>query len=152
MASPVDIVSRLLNNMTDPDMVESLVAPNATYVSLSYSNPDLKKIMPWCGSYEKAGPEAFNRTFSLVAKAWKNVGSTIHAIFGDGGNVAAFGEMTLRSNALGVARTTPFAVWCVVREGKIGFMQFLEDTFATASTFRKGGEWEFETEEGAIVI
>lgn len=152
MTSPVDTVSRLLNNMTDPDIVESLVAPDATYVSLSYSNPDLKKIMPWCGSYENAGSEAFNRTFSLVAKAWKNEGSRIRAIFGDGENVAAFGEMTLRSNSLGIVKTTPFSVWCTLRDGKIGFMQFMEDTFATASTFRRGGEWRFETGDEEIVM
>ncbi len=152
MTNPVDVVSKLLNNMTNPDIVDSLVAPNASYVSLSYNNPDLKKIMPWCGSYEKAGPEAFNRTFTLVSKAWTNEGNKIHAIFGQGENVAAFGEMTLRSNTLGVGKSTPFSVWCVVRDGKIAFMQFLEDTFDTASTFRSGGEWRFRTQDAEFSI
>lgn len=145
MSTPVQIVEKLLSNMTNDDIVASLVAPDATYVSLNYNNPDLKKIMPWCGSHEKSGPSAFIQTFTDVARFWSNEGSNINAIFGSGENVAAFGCMTLRSKTLGIAKTTPFSVWCVVKDEKITFMQFMEDTFDTAATFRSGGAWTFQS-------
>lgn len=148
MASPVEIVQKLLGNMTNNEVVEALVASDAAYISLSHSNPDLKKIMPWCGSYPSAGPSAFISTFSRVARFWTNEGVELQTIFGSGEDVAAFGIMTLRSNTLGIAKTTPFAVWCRVKEVegslKIVFMQFMEDTFDTASTFRSGGSWKFK--------
>ncbi|KFG84732.1 hypothetical protein MANI_010214 [Metarhizium anisopliae] len=143
MSTPVQIVEKLLSNMTNDDVVASLVAPDATYVSLNHSNPDLKKIMPWCGTWQNAGPSAFINTFTGVAHFWDNEGSKTDAIFGSGENVAAFGRMTLRSKTVGIAKTVPFSVWCVVKNDKITFMQFMEDTFDTAATFRSGGAWTF---------
>jgi hypothetical protein len=35
-----------LQNLLDPDVVTSVVAPDATYVSLNTENPELAKIMP----------------------------------------------------------------------------------------------------------
>ena len=49
-------IERLLSNPIDIDSVKELVAPDATYVSPSLSNPSLKQIMPWCGTQNKAGP------------------------------------------------------------------------------------------------
>jgi hypothetical protein len=49
----LNILMEFLSN-TAPDKVEAaadrLVAPDATYVSLNFSNPELKKIMPWTGT------------------------------------------------------------------------------------------------------
>ena len=35
--------------------------------------------------------------------------------------------------------TSPFAILAKVRDGRVTFMQFMEDTFATAFTFRESG-------------
>ena len=55
----LNIVMDFLSN-TAPDKVEAaanrLVAQDATYVSLNFSNPELKKIMPWTGTDK--GPRA----------------------------------------------------------------------------------------------
>ena len=53
--------------------------------------------------------------------------------------MAVFGRFTYRSVTLGKAASSPFAILAKVREGQVTFMQFLEDTFATAATFRSGG-------------
>ena len=150
MTDPVAIVTQLLHNMSSSSIVNSLVAPTATYISLNYDNPDLNKIMPHCGS--STGPEGFTRVFTSVGKLWKTEDFTLKTIFGSGENVAAFGGMTLRSHSLGIAKITPFAIWCVVREGKVVFMQVTEDTFATAATFRSGEQWRFETGEGEFLV
>ena len=44
--SNVEVVKAILDNPTDLASVRALVAPDATYVSLNYDNPELKKLMP----------------------------------------------------------------------------------------------------------
>ena len=39
---PQDVVRQLLADPTNPDVVNALVAPDATYVSLADDNPELK--------------------------------------------------------------------------------------------------------------
>ena len=60
-------------------------------------------------------------------------------LFGQVENVAVFGRFTYRSATLCKAVTSPFAILAKVRDGQVIFMQFMEDTFGTASTFRSGG-------------
>lgn len=52
-SSPTDVVKKLLDNTTNPDIVRNLVAPDATYVSLNYENGDLKKVLPYAGAHPK---------------------------------------------------------------------------------------------------
>jgi hypothetical protein len=56
-ATPIEVVGQWLQNLLDPDVVSSVVAPDATYVSLNTENPELAKIMPWAGASH--GPQAF---------------------------------------------------------------------------------------------
>lgn len=64
-------ILRLLANATDLSVVKEIIAPDATYVSLSFDNPELKAIEPWCGMHEKAGPEGVHKVFIDVNRAWK---------------------------------------------------------------------------------
>ena len=41
---PTEIVSKLLSNTTNLDIVKELVAEDATYVSLNYDDPDLTAV------------------------------------------------------------------------------------------------------------
>ena len=137
--SPTELVKALLDDPTNPEVVKSLVAPDATYVSLNYANDDLKRIMPWAGTAK--GPDAVLSTYMRVGAYWKNEGFAIRDLFGEGENVAVFGILKFRSKTLGKAITSPFSIFAKVKEGKITYMQFMEDTFGTASTFRTGGAW-----------
>ncbi|WP_207793476.1 hypothetical protein [Pseudomonas lopnurensis] len=60
-AASLSVAMDFLSN-TAPDKVEAaaerLVTPDATYVSLNFENPKLKKILPWTGTYK--GPEAYS--------------------------------------------------------------------------------------------
>jgi hypothetical protein len=49
-ASPIEVVGEWLKNLTDPAVINSIVAPDATYISLNTENPELNKIMPWAGT------------------------------------------------------------------------------------------------------
>ncbi len=88
--SPIEVVGQWLHNLLDPDVVNRLVAPDATYVSLNTEDAELSKIMPWAGT--SRGPQAVL------------------------GNLSAM---------------------------------FLEDSYATAASFRKDGSWIVQTEPGA---
>lgn len=150
-STAVDTVSRLLANATDRHVVNELVAPDATYVSLCYSNEPLKKIMPYAGVHQNEGPVAVSYTFETVARIWANEDFQLQAIFGEGENVAVFGKFTYRSRTLGKAYTSPFCVWCKVDvegDGKINYMQFMEDTFGTGATFETGGEKRYLVDNG----
>ena len=91
--SEVSVVKELLANMANEHRIRALVSPEATYVSLAFQNDQLKRIMPWAGSYTSHGPSAFVSTFSQVAQRWKVDDFGIDAAFGDGEDVAVFGHM-----------------------------------------------------------
>ena len=133
-------------------MVKQICAPDVTYVSLNYNNPDLHKIMPWCGTGH--GSDAISKTFYDVGRFWVVDRFEPENVFSEGENVAVFGRFTYTSTKLRKTSTTPFAIFCKVREGKIAYMQFMEDTFCTASSFRSGGAWEFQSDPdgGTVVI
>ena len=142
----LNIVMDFLSN-TAPDKVEAaanrLVAQDATYVSLNFSNPELKKIMPWTGTDK--GPRAYSGAFLRVANYWTIEDFTVTDKFASGEDVAVFGRFTYRSVATGHAITSPFSIHAKVRDDKIVYFQFMEDTYATASSFRQTGSWVVKT-------
>jgi len=81
---------------------QSLVAEDATYVSLNYDNPDLKKIMPWAGTGK--GPQAFIDTFTRVSQFWQILAFSPEELFGAGENVAVFGPIHLQIEDAGKNR------------------------------------------------
>ena len=139
-----EVVRTLLDDPTNPDVVHRLVAPDATYVSLSFDNPELRRVMPWAGT--RTGPKAVLDTYSQVNRFWQSEVFEISELFGEGENVAVFGCFTYRSATLGKAVTSPFAILAKVSGGQITFMQFMGDTFGTAATFRSGGVATFRSD------
>jgi ketosteroid isomerase-like protein len=141
---PKETVQALLHGVRDPNVVKKLCAPDVIYVSLNYTNPDLQKIMPWCGTGR--GAEAILKTFHDVADFWVVDSFTPEEIFGEAENIAVFGRFTYTSTKLHKTVTSPFAILFKVVDGKITYMQFMEDTFCTASSFRSGGSWKFQSD------
>lgn len=138
---PIDVVKAVLANPTSMDNVAPLVADDFTYVSLNYENPELKKLMPWCGTGH--GVQSLVKTFQDVGSFWHVDEFDLGEVFASGENVAIFGKFTYTSTVLGKQVTTPMAIFSKVRDGKLIYMQFMEDTFATGMTFRNGGQWTF---------
>src|SRR5580658_5380127 len=143
MLSSTEILSAILEKPTDIEHVRSLVTPDVTYVSLNYSNPDLKRIMPWCGT--SRGPESIVKTFSDVSQYWAVQSFEREALFGDAGHAALFGRFTYKSTVLSKVVTSPFAVFAKCKDGRCSYLQFMEDTFATGASFRSGGTWVFQS-------
>ena len=151
--TPAEVVCAILDNPTDLDVVKALVAPDATYVSLSYDNPDLQRLMPWCGT-SQGGPEAVVSTYARVGRYWMNERFEIEDVIEGEDKAAVFGRFTYRSATLGKVVTSPFAILARVSEGRVTYMQFMEDTFGTAATFRSGGEARFraDPDAGEVVL
>lgn len=140
------VVMDFLSN-TAPDKVElaaqRLVAPDATYVSLNFDNPELKEIEPWTGTAK--GPTAYSSTFMRVASYWKIEDFIVTDQIASGEDVAIFGKFTYRSVVVGKVFTSPFSIHAKVRDGKMTYFQFMEDTYASASSFRTAGSWTVQT-------
>jgi uncharacterized protein len=143
MLSPKEILSAILENPKDIDHVRSLVTPDVTYVSLNYSHPDLKRIMPWCGT--SRGPENIVKTFVDVGRYWEVVSFEPGALFGSERYAAMFGKFTYKSTVLGKVVTSPFAVFADCTDGRCTYLQFMEDTLATSASFRSSGTWTFKS-------
>jgi ketosteroid isomerase-like protein len=145
------VVREFLTEAFDPrklsDAVTRLVAVDATYVSLNFDNPELRRIMPWAGT--KHGRNAFAENFAGVTKCWKDEAFQVMDTISEGECVALFGSFTLRSRKLVRVATSAFAVLAKVRDDRITYFQFMEDTFATAQTFRSGGAWRIEADPDA---
>jgi len=149
-ADPIDVVGEWLQNLLDPDVVNRLVAPEATYVSLNTDDPELEKIMPWAGTSH--GPQAFLDNLGMMFTRWENQAFNVTATFASGENVAVFGDFRYRSHSLGKVVSSPFSIFVKVVDGQVTYLQFLEDSYATASSFRKSGSWIVQTEPGADPI
>jgi uncharacterized protein len=141
---PKETVRALLQSVRDPSAVKELCAPDVIYVSLNYTNPDLHKIMPWCGTSQ--GANAILKTFRDVANFWVVDSFTPEEVFGEAGKVAVFGRFTYTPTKLQKTVTSPFSILCKVKDGKVAYMQFLEDTFCAASSFRSGGTRKFPSD------
>jgi ketosteroid isomerase-like protein len=146
-ASPIEIVGQWLQNLLDPDVVNSVVAPDATYVSLNTEDTELNKIMPWAGTSH--GPQAYLDNLGSMFARWENQAFNVTTMFASDENVAVFGDFRYRSKALGKVVSSPFSILVKVVDSKVTYLQFLEDSYATASSFRKSGSWTVQTEPGA---
>lgn len=138
------LLQQLLENATNPKVVTELMTPNATYVSLNFDDPDLKKIMPWAGTHK--GPLSLVEAFTGVQSSWKTLDLKITDTIEQENRVAFFGSFTYRSNTTGRQITSPFSLLARFENGKVSYAQFLEDSFGTASSFKIGGATRFHSD------
>ena len=138
------MIEDLLADPTNPKVVNALVAPDIVYVSLNFDNPELKRIMPWTGTSH--GPQAVIDTYARVGRFWRNKGLVITDRIESGETAAVFGKFTYESNTIGKSITSPFCILIRVKAGRIAYMQLMEDTFGTASTFKASGHWQVHSD------
>lgn len=138
-ASPLAVLQSILANPTDLDFVKQYTTDDFVYVSLNYSHPELKQIMPWAGTNH--GTEGLVQTFVDVGRYWTTDDFQIQDSFENENGAAIFGTFTYTSTVLGKAVTSPFSVLARGKNGKLSYVQFMEDTFATVRSFRESGEY-----------
>jgi ketosteroid isomerase-like protein len=137
-----EIVKELLAGATDKAVVDRLMAEKSVYMSLTFDNPELKRLMPWAGIHRN-GREGLLYTFQTLNRFWHIDDFTIQNIFSSGEDVAVFGRFTVHSVRLDKVFESPFSVHAKVRGGQVIYMQYMEDTFGTGATFRSSGVWTF---------
>ena len=145
------IVQELLTGATDKSVVDRLMAEESVYMSLTFDNPELKKLMPWAGVHQN-GREGVLYTFRTLQTFWNIDDFTIHNIFGSGSDVAVFGSFTVHSKNLDKVFVSPFSVHAKVSDGQVTYLQYMEDTFGTSATFRSKGVWTFTGDPSGIEV
>jgi hypothetical protein len=123
------VVQQLLQNTSNLKVLQQLMTPDATYVSLNFDNPELKKIEPWAGTHK--GPQALSEVFAAIEQ---------------GSRVAFFGSFTYKSNVTGKEITSPFGLLARFEGDKVAYLQFLEDSYGTAGSFKTGGATRFHSD------
>lgn len=143
-ASPLAVLQTILSNPTDLEFVRQYTTEDFTYVSLNYDNPELKQVLPWTGT--TPGTEGLVQTFIDVGRYWTVDDFQIQDSFENEDGAAIFGSFTYTSNTLGKTVTSPFAVLARGEGGKLSYVQFMEDTFATVRSFRESGEYHIKAD------
>jgi uncharacterized protein len=142
--SLTSVLQELLANTSNLAVLRQLMTPDATYVSLNFENSELKKVLPWTGTHK--GPQARPEVFAAIRRFWKTLDFKITDTIEQGDRVALFGSFTYRSNATGRDITSPFGLLARFEGDKVAYIQFLEDSFGTAGSFKTGGITRFHSD------
>jgi ketosteroid isomerase-like protein len=138
------ILQEVLQNTSNLKVLQQLMTPDATYVSLNFDNPELKKVMPWTGTHK--GPQALPEVFGAIQRYWKTLDFKVIDTVEQGSRVAFFGSFTYKSNVTGREITSPFALLARFDGDKVAHVQFLEDSYGTAGSFKTGGTTRFHSD------
>ena len=143
-------LQEILQNTTNLKVLRQLMTPDATYVSLSFDNPELKKVMPWTGTHK--GPEALPEVFASMQRFWKTLDFKITDTIEQDSRVGFFGSFTYKSNVTGKEITSPFGLLARFEGDKVAYVQFLEDSYGTAGSFKTGGATRFHSDPSGTDI
>src|SRR5258708_36839207 len=141
MTTPLELVQKLLSNPRSVENVRGVTSEDVTYVSLNFDNPELHEVLPWTGT--NRGPQSIVDVFNGIGRVWETKAFEVRDVIMDEHSVALFGSFTYKTRSLGKEITSPFGLLVKVTADKISYMQFMEDTFGTASSFRAAGTWPF---------
>src|SRR5690349_20922577 len=138
------LICRLLHSTTNLGGAEQPVTPDATFGSLSSDNPELNKVERWPGTHR--GPQALPGVFAAIQRFWKTLDFKITDTVEQGSRVALFGSFTYKSNVTGREITSPFSLLARFEGDKVAYIQFLEDSYGTAGSFKTGGSTRFHSD------
>src|SRR3954471_18922017 len=138
------VLQQLLQSATNLSVLKQLMAPDATYVSLTFANPELKKVMPWAGTH--TGPQSLLEVAGAIQRFWKTLDFTVTDTLEQGDRVAFFGSFTYKSNVTGKEITSPFSLLARFEGDKVAYLQFLEDSYGTAGSFKTGGGTRYHSD------
>jgi uncharacterized protein len=141
MTTPLELLQTLLSDPTNLEQVRSLTTEDVTYVSLNFDNPELHKVLPWAGT--NRGPQSIVDAFNGMGRVWETKAFQVRDVIANEESIAMFGSFTYKTRTLGKEITSPFSLLVKLTGEKISYIQFLEDTFGTASSFRAAGTWRF---------
>jgi uncharacterized protein len=139
-----NVLQEVLQNTMNLTVLQQLMTPDVTHVSLNFDNPELKKVMPWTGTHK--GPRALADVFEAIQRFWKTLDFKVTDAIEQGSRVALFGSFTYKSNVTGKEITSPFGLLARFEGEKVAYVQFLEDSYGTAGSFKTGGATRFHSD------
>jgi len=98
--------------------------------------PRTEKVEPWTGTHK--GPKALFDVFPAIQRFWKTLDFKVTDTIEQGSRVAFFGSFTYKSNVTGKEITSPFGLLARFEGDKVAYVQFLEDSYGTAGSFKTG--------------
>jgi uncharacterized protein len=137
------MLQKLLQDTTNLKVLQQLMTPDVTYVSLNFDNPELKKVEPWAGTHR--GPQELADVFEAIGRCWKTLDFKVTDTI-EQGNRVSFGSFTYKSNVTGKEITSPFSLLARFEGDKVAYIQFLEDSYGTAGSFKTGGATRFHSD------
>src|SRR5580692_1291724 len=140
----ISVLQELLQNTSNLKVLQQLMTPDVTYVSLNFDNLDLKRVMPWTGTHK--GPQALFDVFAAIQRFWKTLDFKVTDMIEQGSRVAFFGSFTYKSNVTGKEITSPFSLLARFEGTKVAYIQFLEDSYGTAGSFKTGGATRYHSD------
>ena len=138
------VLQEVLQNTSNLKALRQLMTPDVTYVSLNFENSELKKIEPWAGTHK--GPQELADVFVAIQRCWKTLDFKVTDTIEQGNRVAFFGSFTYKSNVTGREITSPYALLARFEGDKVAYLQFLEDSYGTARSFKTGGATRFHSD------
>src|SRR5579862_3661898 len=138
------VLQQILQNTTNLNVLKQLMTPDATYVSLNFDDPELKTIMPWAGTHK--GPQALPEVFGAIQRFWRTLDFKVTDAIEQGNRVALFGSFTYKSTVTGREIMSPFSLLARFEADKVAYVQFLEDSYGTAGSFKTGGATRFHSD------
>ena len=124
----------------DPEVISSMVAPDATYVSLNTENAELDRHAVGRTSHGHRRPRQSRPEFTR----WEPQAFNVTTMFAST-RTGRVRRLPLQVELAGQGGDSPFSILVKVVDGKVTYLQFLEDSYATAASFRKDGSWTIET-------
>ena len=97
--------------------------------------------MPWAGTHK--APQSLPEIFAGIQNFWKTLDFKVTDTIEQGNRVAFFGSFTYKSNTTGKEITSPFSLLARFEGDKVAYIQFLEDSYGTAGSFKTGGTTRF---------
>ncbi len=140
--TPVSLLTQFLDHRVTLEILKTIIAPKATYVSLNYVSDQFKELVPWSGTHFEGGPQEIWDSFTGAAALWVEPEFAAWNIFGDHVNAAAFGNLTYISKYSGMTAKSLFSIFANVSDCQIQYLTFQTDDFLLSTA------WEVE---GAMV-
>jgi ketosteroid isomerase-like protein len=92
------------------------------------------------------GPQELFDVFAAIQRYWKTLDFKVTDSIEQGSCVAFFGSFTYKSNVTGKEITSPFSLLARFEGDKVTYVQFLEDSYGTAGSFKTGGATRFHSD------
>ncbi len=130
------MLQELLQNTSNLKVLQQLMTPDATYISLNFDNPKLKKVMPWTGTHKVA--QALHDVFGAIQRFWKTLDFKVTDTIEQGSRVASLALLPTNRTRPGRKSHLHLASWRVSRAIRSLTFSFSRTAMALQAPSKQG--------------